>query len=203
MDALPILISLLREISARRWVRVLVYIGIGSFVLFAVTGLGCLFTYMRASYDCEVKIQVERDKIQVERDRLFADVHKVAIEKAALEGEIHGYQLVIAAFAKKGRRKSLGIFTVTAYDPKGCEPFNDGFTSIGLPVGDGIFAVNPKKIPYGALLYIPEIAKYGIAGDTGAAMRADPESLDVFIPIRKDALAFGRQKLELQLVEFD
>lgn len=203
MDTLPILISLLRSISARRWVRVLAYIGIGSFIIFAVTGLGCLFTYMRASYDYEVRIQADRDEMQVERDRLLAGVHKVVIEKAVLRGEINGYQSVIAAFAKKGRRKSLGIFTVTAYDPKGCEPFNDGFTSIGLPVGDGIFAVNPKKIPYGALLYIPDIAKYGIAGDTGAAMRADPEALDVFIPLRKDALAFGRQKLELQLVEFD
>jgi len=131
------------------------------------------------------------------------DVQAFAARAAHLEGEIEGYQKVISAFAKRGRRKSLGTFEVTAYDPdESCKPFNDGFTSIGLPVGDGIFAVNPKKIAYGSLLHIPEINKYGIAGDTGAAMRRNPRSIDIFIPLRKDALKFGRRRLEVELVEF-
>lgn len=196
MDTLPIVESLLQEIPKRFWVKVFVFVGVASFVAFTLMGLTYLFTYMRMSADYEVKMLMERDK-------LLVDVQNHVVRVALLEGEINGYQSVIAALAKKGRRKTLGIFTVTAYDPKGCEPFNDGVTSIGLPVGDGIFAVNPKTIPYGSLLFIPEISKYGVAGDTGAAMRKDPKALDVFIPMRKDALAFGRQQLELQLVQFN
>jgi len=196
MDALPIVLSMLRQASKRYWLKALVCVSVASFIVFSFAGLTCLFTYMRVSNDYEVRVQEERNKFLV-------DIQSYVARAALLEGEIKGYQTVIAAFAKKGKRRSLGVFTVTAYDPKGCEPFNDGVTSVGLPVGDGIFAVNPKKIPYGSLLYIPEIAKYGIAGDTGAAMRNNPKTLDVFIPVRKEALAFGRQKLELQLVQFD
>lgn len=196
MDPLPLVLSLLRTASKRYWLKVLVYVSAASFVVFTFTGLTCLFTYMRVSNDYEVRMQGERNEF-------LGQVQGYMVQTAALEGEIKGYQTVIAAFAKKGRRRSLGIFTVTAYDPKGCEPFNDGVTSIGLPIGDGIFAVNPKKIPYGSLLFIPKIAKYGIAGDTGAAMRNNSKALDVFIPVRKDALEFGRQRLELQLVQFD
>jgi len=196
MDTLPMVLSLLRTASKRYWLRVLVYVSAASFIVFSLAGLTCLFTYMRVSNDYEVRMQEERNEF-------LGQVQGYIVQTAALEGEIKGYQTVIAAFAKKGKRKSLGVFTVTAYDPKGCEPFNDGVTSIGLPVGDGIFAVNPKKIPYGSFLFIPKIAKYGIAGDTGAAMRNNPKALDVFIPVRKDALEFGRQQLELQLVQFD
>lgn len=196
MDTLPTVLSLLRTASKLYWLKVLVYVGVASFIVFSFAGLTCLFTYMRVSNDCEVRIQEERNES-------LSKAQGYIVKTALLEGEIKGYQMVIAAFAKKGKRKSLGIFTVTAYDPKGCEPFNDGVTSVGLPVGDGIFAVDPKRIPYGSLLFIPEIAKYGVAGDTGAAMRNNPKALDVFIPVRKDALAFGRQKLELQLVQFD
>lgn len=192
MDMLP----MERFLSIKSWLKALVIIGCASFIICVIAGLTCLFTYMRVSHDYEVLMQEERIKFLV-------DIQSYAVKAATLGGEIKGYQTVIGAFAKRGRRKSLGIFTVTAYDPKGCEPFNDGVTSIGLPVGDGIFAVDPKKIPYGSLLYIPKISKYGIAGDTGFAMRNSSKALDVFIPVRKDALAFGRQKLELQLVQFD
>jgi len=119
--------------------------------------------------------------------------------------------VALIVIASRRRSNLISRFTqyalrwtpVTAYDPdESCKPFNDGFTSIGLPVGDGIFAVNPKKIAYGSLLHIPEINKYGIAGDTGAAMRRNPRSIDIFIPLRKDALKFGRRRLEVELVEF-
>jgi len=152
---------------------------------------------MRVSHDYEV----EMERLGT---RLLMDVCEQAAKAARFEGEIQGYQRVIGTFARKGRRKSLGTFTVTAYDPdESCIPYNDGFTSIGLPVGDGIFAVDPKKIAYGSFLHIPAINKYGIAGDTGAAMRRSPNAIDVFIPMRKDAIVFGRQELEVELIEFD
>jgi len=151
---------------------------------------------MRVNADCEVKVRVAEAEFA-------AELQRQAIVVSSLKGEVVGYQRVIEAFAEKGGRKSLGTFEVTAYDMDGCKPFDDGVTSIGLPVGDGIFAVNPKEIPYGSLLRIPEINKYGIAGDTGAAMRRNPRSIDIFMAKADDAKQFGRRKMEVELVKLE
>lgn len=196
MDTLPIgYPSLLWGIFQKRWTVVLCYVGVASLITVGLIGLTCLFTYMRVSFDYEVKIQKVGSEFAVE-------VQKKSVEVARLEGEILGYHQVIQAFAKTGRRKSLGTFEVTAYDLEGCKPFDDGVTSIGLPIGDGIFAVNPKEIAYGSFLHIPKINKYGIAGDTGAAMRHNPRSVDIFMVETEEAKEFGRQELEIELIQF-
>ncbi len=151
---------------------------------------------------CAVRAEQTKKLTDAIEANLLTQIKIYSEELVGVQGELKAYASVIEAFAKKGRLTSLGTFNITAYDPSGCVPFDDGFTSVGLPVGDGIFAVDPKKIPYGSVLYIPDIDKYGIAGDTGAAMRNNDKTIDVFIPLREDALTFGRKHLEVQLVRF-
>jgi 3D (Asp-Asp-Asp) domain-containing protein len=189
-------LALVEEIYRRFWTRIFVLIGVFSFVTVSLMLLTGLFTYMRVSADYEVKIEEIKAKFTV-------DVQSCTAEVARLEGEIGGYQKLIGAFARKGRRKLLGKFEVTAYEKWSCAPYNDGVTAIGLPVGDGIFAVNPEEIAYGSFLHIPAINKYGIAGDTGYAMECNPRSIDIFVSDRKKAMTFGRKKLDVELVEFD
>lgn len=197
MDTLSI-----TDFLKKRWTVFLVTIGVCSFILSIAVGLTCLFTYMR--------MEVYWEKILEEEGELSRDTYSILSHRySQLEGELLVYQKVVKAFVGNGRRRALGIFEVTAYDPSGCIPFNDGVTSIGMPVGEGIFAVNPKVIPYGSILYIygedtvgNKISIYGIAGDTGAAMRKQPKLIDVFIPRNKDAKEFGRKKLNVDLVTF-
>lgn len=188
--------SLLEELFNRYRVKSIVYIGVSSFVVFALMGFTCLFTYMRASHDYEAKIE----KLQA---RLLMDVCEQSARVAHLAGEIQGYQTALLTFSRRGKRRSLGTFTATAYDPvESCKPFDDGFTSTAIPVGMGVAAVDPSAIPYGSILYLPELERYFFASDTGAAMRkGNGRNIDLLVPTVKEALAFGRRNVKVELID--
>ena len=197
METLPTrTFSLLQEIFNRFRVRAFVYLGVSSFITFALMGLTCLSTYMRVSYDYEAKM----GKAQA---RLLMDVCEQTAKAARFEGEIQGYRNVISTFSKKGRRKPLGTFTVTAYDPvESCKPFDDGVTSKAIPAGMGIAAVDPGVIPYGSVLYLPEYEKYLFACDTGSAMKkGDGRNIDLLMPTVGEAREFGRRRLKVELID--
>jgi len=160
----------------------------------AATGFG---TYMRVRYNYE-------EKIRGVQGRLLMDVHNEAAKVAKLEGEIKGYQDVIKTLSSRSRRKSLGFCTITAYDLQGCLPYTDGVTSIGLTVGEGIAAVDPKRIPYGKILYIPKLQAYYVTADTGIDMRRSRGiHIDIFKHDRSEALEFGRKRLEVILIDLE
>lgn len=197
METLPTRIfSLLEEIFNRCRVRVLVYVGVSSFITFPLMGLTCLFTYMWVSHDYEVKME----KTQA---RLLMDMSEQTAKAARFEGEIQGYRNLISTFSKKGRRKPLGTFTVTAYDPiESTKPFDDGVTSKAIPAGMGVAAVDPGVIPYGSVLYLPDYEKYFFASDTGAAMKkGDGRNIDLLMPTVGEAREFGRRRLKVELID--
>ena len=68
-------------------------------------------------------------------------------------------------------------------------------------MGMGIAAVDPKVVPYGSVLYIPELERYFFASDTGAAMkRGNGKNLDILMPTVEEALEFGKKRLKVELV---
>lgn len=94
----------------------------------------------------------------------------------------------------------------TAYSPldnrSGIESMGDPTkTSIGLTVGYGKFAVDPKRIPYGSkiiLTYGDGSTEEGIAADTGGAMRNAPGIvIDVFRQSYEQTIAFGRKNVQI------
>lgn len=197
METLPTrTFSLLRDVFNQYGVRVLVHIGVSAFLIFSLMSLTGLFTYMKVSDDYEAKL---RDM----QSRFLVDLYEQTAQVARSDGEITGYRNVIRAFAKKGRKKPLGTFTVTAYDPiESCKPFDDGLTSIAVPAGLGVGAVDPGVIPYGSVLYLPEIERYIFACDTGSAMKeGNGRNIDILVPTVKEALEFGRRKLKVELID--
>lgn len=63
----------------------------------------------------------------------------------------------------------------------------------------GVVAVNPKIIPYGTKMYIQGYG-WGVAEDTGGAMRARTDLIDLYFDTHKEAMRWGRQKVYI-LVE--
>ena len=120
-----------------------------------------------------------------------------------LEGEIKVYRDAVCALSKSGKRTSLGIFTATAYDPvESCKPFDDGITAKLIPAGLGIAAVDPSIVPYGSVLYLPELNRYFFACDTGAAMKRNGgKNIDLLMPTVEAARKFGRQRLAVELID--
>jgi 3D (Asp-Asp-Asp) domain-containing protein len=166
-------------------------------------GLTGLFTYMRVSYDYEVKMRETEAQ-------LLLDVHNYAAQVAGLRGEIRGYREVITSLSRPGKRIPLGRFRVTAYDPdESCKPFNDNYTSTGLKIVDddgkimrGVVAVDPGKIPYGSTIYLRELNLLAYAADTGAAMKKrNGKNIDILVPTVAEAMEFGVQYVDVDLID--
>jgi cystine transport system substrate-binding protein len=71
-----------------------------------------------------------------------------------------------------------------------------GTTSIGMPVGWGVVAVDPSLIPLGTRLTIPGYGE-GVAADTGPAVQG--ATIDLWFPTGAQALAWGRRTVTITL----
>jgi cystine transport system substrate-binding protein len=71
-----------------------------------------------------------------------------------------------------------------------------GRTSTGLPVGQGVVAVDPAVIPLGTRMRIPGYGE-GVAADTGSAVSG--YTIDLWFPTLADALAWGRRTVTITL----
>lgn len=196
METLPRKIfCLFEDILGKPYARILVHVGVSSFVTLALMGLTCLFTYMRVSCDYEEELMEKRVKH-------LANVSGQTARVSFLEGQVKVYRDSISALSRKGKKRSLGFFTATAYDPiESCKPFDDGMTAELIPAGMGVAAVDPGVIPYGSILYLPELNRYFLACDTGAAMKRNGgRNIDLLMPTVESARQFGRRQLKVELI---
>lgn len=80
---------------------------------------------------------------------------------------------------------------------------NPNRTSIGKQVSRGIVAADPRKLPYGTKLEIPN---WGVVevGDTGGALRRDKKNIriDLFHNSYSDAMKFGVRDMEVKILEW-
>ena len=77
-----------------------------------------------------------------------------------------------------------------------CADENPWSTSTGTRPGPGTIAVNPQAIAYGTRMYIPGYG-WGVAADTGAAIRARDDLIDLFFATHAEAIRWGRRKIEV------
>jgi 3D (Asp-Asp-Asp) domain-containing protein len=82
------------------------------------------------------------------------------------------------------------VCRVTAY----CDR---GLTAAGVPSGLGQCAA-PSDIPFGALVYIPALDRTFVVTDR-TARRFRYNTVDLFIPNRRDCKSFGCQYLECEI----
>lgn len=87
------------------------------------------------------------------------------------------------------------LFTVTAYThaaPGGCiNGTGDGITASGVPVREGVVAVDRNLIPLGSKVWVQGFGVL-LAADTGGWIRGN--RLDIFKECQEAAIQFGRQK---------
>lgn len=86
--------------------------------------------------------------------------------------------------------------SATAYSAQ--DPGNSPYTATGTLVRHGVIAVDPGVIPLGTHVFIPGYGE-AIAEDTGGAIHGD--HIDVAFNTHNEALAFGRQYVEVYVIE--
>ena len=85
----------------------------------------------------------------------------------------------------------------TAYSTNQPELSDTTATGINLNENPNVIAVDPSVIPLGSTVYVPGYGTF-IAGDTGSAINGN--RIDVHITDLNQALAFGRQTMEVQIL---
>jgi 3D (Asp-Asp-Asp) domain-containing protein/LysM repeat protein len=89
--------------------------------------------------------------------------------------------------------------TATAYTAS-CEGCS-GITATGVNIKDNpdkkVISVDPSVIPLGTEVYV-EGYGYAIAADTGGAIKGN--KIDVFIPDKQDAINWGKQQVEVKIL---
>lgn len=109
-------------------------------------------------------------------------------KKAAYEKELHEKAV------KEGKVVYVSATAYSAYDP-GCSHY----TASGTRLCKGVIAVDPSFIPLGTRVYIPGYGE-AVAEDTGGAIVGN--IIDVAFDTHEEALAFGRQDLEIYILEY-
>ena len=95
---------------------------------------------------------------------------------------------------------------ITAYAPYDnksgmCADGNPMITSRGYRPNRHYAAVDPRKIPYGTVIFIPGYGEV-IAADTGGALRAyDGVAIDVFFETYEEAIQFGKRMVRVRIIE--
>ena len=169
-------------------------------VMFLIVALGTMAGFA----------MMEAEKLEDQRQGLLLELEAVRAKNEALkdellqrieELELENHELRDIRKDVKEIRGILGgaremEFEATAYTHvavPGVADINgtgDGITASGLPVQEGIVAVDPRVIPLGSRVWVEGFGVL-IAADTGGAIRGD--RLDIFMSSRGDALRFGRQ----------
>jgi len=89
-------------------------------------------------------------------------------------------------------------FEVTAYAPNAPDGSSTGRTSLGLPAGRGVVAVDPTVIPYGTRMWI-EGYGWAVAGDTGGAIKG--RKIDLCFDDYGYAARFGTRTVTVRFFE--
>lgn len=91
-------------------------------------------------------------------------------------------------------------FTATAYTAS-CEGCS-GVTRTGIDLNENpeadVVAVDPDVIPLGSTVEVKGHGEF-LAADTGGAING--QKIDIFMPERENALSFGRQTVEVRIID--
>lgn len=134
-------------------------------------------------------------------------------EKATNEVVHVGTKVVVAA-ATQQASASKPVSRSSSAEPEGREFYVSataytasctgcsGITATGINLKANphlkVIAVDPSVIPLGSKVWV-EGYGYAIAGDTGGAIKGN--KIDVFVPTKEQAYAFGRKTVRIKIIE--
>ena len=96
---------------------------------------------------------------------------------------------------------------VTAYAPYDnksgiCNDGTPDTTATNTKPEYGTLAADPKRIPYGTRIYVPEYG-YGTVEDTGSALRKDKDNIriDVYMDTYEEAMRWGKKEMIVYIIK--
>lgn len=146
----------------------------------------------------EFETEGEDDTDDDQYEQLLEKFEKLQKDKGRLEDELNKLKQRVEEFEDQ--------FEIFEFEATGYSPFDDrtglnhdgspNVTATGTRPRPGVVAVNPKIIPYGTIMYI-EGYGWGIAEDTGGAIRKRTDLIDLFFYTHDEAYAWGRRTVKV------
>ena len=131
----------------------------------------------------------------IEKMRAFEEMMRVYRRK--FWGFVLAALLLIGLPAGTAAAEDRALYvTATAYSAQ--DPGNSAYTASGTHVRHGVIAVDPSVIPLGARVFIPGYGE-AVAEDIGWGIQG--YMIDVAFDTHEEALMFGRQNIEIYLLE--
>lgn len=140
------------------------------------------------------------DEFQGEIMRLRWELENVREQQRKTDEKIDGIGEQQEEWLERFEVRSMEATAYTHVAVPGVADINgtgDGITASGLPVQEGIVAVDPRVIPLGTRVWVEGFGVL-IAADTGGAIRGD--RLDIFMDDKKAAKNFGRKMLRVFVI---
>lgn len=122
----------------------------------------------------------------------------VPYDPAALGVEEEVYAFPVGGHTSLASRGQGRSFYVSATAYSAFDPGNTNRTAMGTLLRRGVIAVDPAVIPLGTRVFIPGYGE-AIAEDVGGAIRGN--RIDIAFESHEEALSFGRQELEIFIME--
>lgn len=146
----------------------------------------------------EFETEKEDDTDDDQYEQLLEKFEKLQKDRGRLEDELNKLKQRVEEFEDQ--------FEIFEFEATGYSPFDDrtglnhdgspDTTATGTRPRPGVVAVNPKIIPYGTIMYI-EGYGWGIAEDTGGAIRRRTDLIDLFFYTHDEAYAWGRKTVKV------
>lgn len=163
---------------------------------------------MRGDYvRCVQELLIEQGYLSGEADGICGPQTAEAIKKFQQKHDLEADGIcgpkTLELLDPDGRLKEIEpaygtVVYVEATGYSAYDPGNSQYTSTGELLRHGIIAVDPSFIPLGTRVYIPGYGE-AVAADVGWGIKGN--LIDVAFDTHEEALAFGRQ--ELQITVYD
>jgi 3D (Asp-Asp-Asp) domain-containing protein len=136
-----------------------------------------------------------KEQMQITQKKKTVVVNKINVVKTARGEQPKFIPLKVVATAFSPRDNKSGI----------CNDGESEHTSTGARPDWGTIAVDPKEIPYGTKMIIPNYNnnKICIAQDTGGALRKDKKNIriDLYMDTYEQAMEWGKREITIYIVK--
>jgi 3D (Asp-Asp-Asp) domain-containing protein len=129
---------------------------------------------------------------EVEMEEYVSDGKVIKAEAGDVKVIAHGTPGIAKSGDVEGTQGYVRSMSASAYHPTDGDGF--GITATGTRAGHGTVAVDPRVIPLGSTVYIPNYGE-AVAADTGGAIIGD--RIDLCMETFEECYNFGRQNVEV------
>ena len=192
-----------------------IFFGLIVFIIFTVTGVYIVNNnlynnniILTQENECDIVNTSKEETLLIEstipETKLIEEIEQKTEKEITKENDEEDKTTEVSRDGEKYIPIRAIVTAYAPYDNKSgmCNDGTPDTTATNTKPKRGTIAADPKRIPYGTKLYIPEYG-YGIVEDTGGALRKDKDNIriDVYMDTYEEAIKWGKKEMIIYIIE--